>query len=165
MGLTYLLLGSNIGDKLTYLKEALHLLRNCGKIKAQSSVYVTEPWGFKDERYFYNMAVLLETSLAPDELLKEIFYIETSLGRIKRENQWSAREIDIDILFYDDLVINTADLIIPHSLISERNFALFPMNEIASSYCHPVLKKSISTLVEECEDTCQVNILNQTSFY
>lgn len=164
MSTAYLLLGTNLGNKEDNLKKALKLLKKLGKIKKHSAIYETEPWGFSDERNFFNMAVSLETSFNPFELLNEILRIEISIGRRRQEKQWIAREIDIDILFYDDLIIHEENLIVPHPHLQNRKFVLVPLNEIASRFIHPSFGKNTSTLLKECDDDCEVELLQTPSF-
>lgn len=164
MSLAYLLLGTNLGDKEDNLKKALKLLKKLGKIKKHSAIYETEPWGFSDERNFFNMAVCLETTLNPFELLNELLHIEISIGRKRQEKQWIAREMDIDILFYDDKIIQDEFLTIPHSKLQNRKFALVPLNEIAPRLNHPSFGKNIATLLKECDDDCEVELLQTPSF-
>lgn len=164
MSTAYLLLGTNLGNKEGYLKKALKLLKKLGKIKKHSAIYETEPWGFSDERNFFNMAVCLETSFNPFELLNEIVRIEISIGRKRQEKQWIAREIDIDILFYDDNIIHDENLIVPHPHLQNRKFVLVPLNEIAPRFIHPAYGKNISTLLKECNDDCEVELLQTPSF-
>ena len=157
MSEAYLLLGGNLGDRTGNLRKAAGMLPGKGiKIIARSSLYETEPWGFKHDIYFLNRVLKIETTLKPVELLERILRIERNMGREKSDNLYSSRIIDIDILFYDDKIIKTDQLIIPHPKIHERMFALVPMAEIDPEYIHPALKKSINTLMDECNDSKQV---------
>ena len=126
-----------------------------GMVKKKSSVYKTAPWGVINQADFLNQVLNIETALDPESLLDQIHWIEEQLGRI-RMNKWEARLIDIDILFYDHEIIATSRLTIPHPYISQRRFALEPLNEIASGLMHPVLKKKIKQLLKECTDTSSV---------
>jgi 2-amino-4-hydroxy-6-hydroxymethyldihydropteridine diphosphokinase len=164
MAIAYLLLGSNLGNKEDNLKNAVKLLKKFGKVRKHSAIYETEPWGFSDERNFFNAAICLETSLNPFELLTEILKIEISIGRKRQIKQWVAREIDIDIIFFDNLILSEEFLTIPHPHLKNRKFALAPLNEIAPSFIHPVLGKSITELLKECLDDCEVEILHSPSF-
>ncbi len=164
MSTTFLLLGTNLGDKEGNLRNAVKLLKKLGKVKKQSAIYETEPWGFQDERNFFNMALCLETMLSPFELITEILKIEISIGRRRQIKQWVAREIDIDIIFFDNLIINKEHLIIPHPQIQNRKFVLVPMKEIAAELIHPVFGKSISDLLKECPDESEVELLCEPSF-
>lgn len=154
---SFLLLGSNLGDREYNLYEAIRMLNEMGgSIVAGSSVYETEPWGFYSDDYFLNMVVELRTKISPEGMLSIIRTIEDGLGRIRTSDQYQSRIIDLDILFYNDMVIEQPGLIIPHPLIPERRFVLAPMNEIAPGFNHPVLNKTISVLLEECKDELKV---------
>ena len=154
MNQVYLLSGSNLGDRLFNMEKAAENIQiYIGKITARSSVYETEPWGFTDQPSFYNQALLVETVLSPSNILTKIHNIETLIGRNRpQENKWQQRIIDIDILFFNEEVINEPGLIIPHPHIQERNFTLIPLEEIAGSYTHPILKKTISILLKGSKD-------------
>jgi 2-amino-4-hydroxy-6-hydroxymethyldihydropteridine diphosphokinase len=149
----YLLLGGNLGNRSMNLRTAREqITRFIGDIEKASSVYETEPWGFSHHIPFYNQAVVSATSLDPEKVLYALRKIEEGLGRKKEKGQYSARTIDIDILFYEDRVINEKDLVIPHPRLHERRFALAPLVEIAPLLGHPVLGKTIDTLYEQCDD-------------
>lgn len=154
----FLGLGSNIGDRLNFISNAVTEIRNNKAVKfvKSSSVYETEPWGVEKQNLFLNIAIEICTYLKPGELLKFIKEIEPALGRVARK-KWAEREIDIDILFCDDLIINKKGLSIPHPEIQNRNFVLIPMNEIAPDFIHPVLKKKISELVSSSPDNLKCN--------
>jgi len=118
MPAAYILLGSNIGDKATFLKQAIHEIENsCGEITKKSSIYETEPWGFKSQNSFYNQVISINTNLQPEALLEVLLSIEIDLGRIRSGKGYSSRTIDLDILFYDNLIIKNNRLIIPHPKI------------------------------------------------
>lgn len=160
MALSYLLTGGNIGDRLNYIYEAKeNIKKSVGKIIKESKIYETEPWGFSDESYFLNQVLLIETDFNPHELLKAVNLIEKNMGRERTKAQYSSRIIDIDILFYDNLIINNTNLIIPHPQIQNRRFTLIPLNEINSDFIHPFFNKSISTLLEECIDKSKVKTI------
>ena len=163
MSIAYLLLGTNLGNKEENLRQAIKLLKKIGKVKKQSSIYETEPWGFSDERIFFNMALCFETDLNPFELISEILKIEISIGRNRQIKQWVAREIDIDIIFFDDIVLNEEHLTIPHPHAKNRKFVLVPLKEIASQFIHPGEGKSVSDLLIECPDESEVEILREPS--
>jgi 2-amino-4-hydroxy-6-hydroxymethyldihydropteridine diphosphokinase len=157
MSNVYLLIGGNRGDRLSYLKEAVNRIRqDIGSIILSSSVYETEPYGFKDESMFLNQCLLVETELQPRQILKSITEIETSLGRKKKKGTMQGRTIDIDILFYDDLIIHNKWLIIPHPEFHKRNFAIIPVSEINPGFIHPVFGKKVKDLLEESTDTHKV---------
>lgn len=141
----YLALGSNIGNRAQNLKEAIAALPPQMEVKAKSAVYETPPWGFEDQEKFLNQAVRVETYLKPEQLIKHLKRLEVALGR-KESFQNGPRLIDIDILFYDDLVLYSPALTIPHPHLHERGFVLVPLMDIASDFVHPVKKKSIREL-------------------
>ncbi len=154
----YLLLGSNEGDRREWLKKAIAGIEAaCGHIVNTSSVYETAAWGITDQADFLNMVVSITTTLTPQALLRSVLSIEQSLGR-SRQVKWGPRIIDIDILFYDNMVMNTSGLIIPHPYLHERRFTLMPLAEIAPAYIHPRLKKPVSQLLSECPDTLEARI-------
>ncbi len=158
MNQTYLILGSNIGDRSSYLAEARALIKKgVGSIQSVSSIYETEPWGKKKQHYFLNQALLVTTSLTAQQLIVHLQSIEERMGRLKRE-KWGHREIDIDILFFNDEVITDDNLIIPHPHISKRQFVLAPLAEIAPQFVHPIAEATIQELLERCTDTSAVSI-------
>lgn len=151
--------GSNLGNRFDNLWEANQEIENCvGKIINASQFYETKAWGIENQPDFINQALEVETELSPDELLNAILEIEMKLGRI-RAIKWEARLIDIDILFYEEQIINTPKLIIPHPRLQERNFVLIPMMEIAPDFVHPVFQKSIESLYLESKDSLEVLML------
>ncbi|HEY4786324.1 MAG TPA: 2-amino-4-hydroxy-6-hydroxymethyldihydropteridine diphosphokinase [Bacteroidales bacterium] len=154
-----LILGSNLGDRFKYLQEArLHIDETIGSPIIISSIYETEPWGFTHENLFLNQVIQVNTALGPFEVLDKIQKIETKLGRERGNERYTARTIDIDILFYDDLIINTPKLTIPHIEMSGRRFVLEPLAEIVPMMVHPVYLKTVRELLTECEDRCKVRI-------
>jgi 2-amino-4-hydroxy-6-hydroxymethyldihydropteridine diphosphokinase len=153
MMIVFLGIGTNLGNRELNLKEAVNRIEeSIGSVKKSSSVYVTEPWGFQTNDEFLNMVVKIETELIPSDLLERILIIESLLGRVRNEKQYSSRIIDIDILLYGDLVTDENNLKIPHPLMHERKFVLVPLCEIEGELVHPVLKKSISDLLKSCKD-------------
>jgi len=160
MHIAYLLLGSNEGDRFSWLGNALQLIgEQCGQVSAISSIYQTAAWGLENQAAFLNQVLKIETSLSPEQLLAATLGIEISLGR-HRQIKWGPRIIDIDILFYDNAVINEPGLIIPHPMLHRRRFTLVPLAEIAPSLIHPVLNKTITELLSDCEDKLDVELIN-----
>jgi 2-amino-4-hydroxy-6-hydroxymethyldihydropteridine diphosphokinase len=155
MHTAYLLLGSNLGDTRHNLRDALARLGNHGVIRTESLVYRSAAWGNTSMPDFLNMTVEFHTSLLPDSLLSTALNIETAMGRT-RSGKWEARLIDIDILFYDNLVVNSPGLIIPHPEIQNRRFTLVPLSEIAADLIHPVSKRTIRELLQSCPDVLAV---------
>ncbi len=164
MNTCFLLLGGNLGDKEQNLQQAIHLLENkLGSTAKKSNIFITAAWGNEDQPEFYNQAIELTTSLSAIELLKTVLDIEEQLGRKRNNDRWQERIIDVDMLFYNNEIIDLPELKIPHPYLQERKFVLAPMNEIASDFMHPILKKTIATLLLECKDTLDVKLKPQTS--
>jgi 2-amino-4-hydroxy-6-hydroxymethyldihydropteridine diphosphokinase len=155
----FLAIGTNLGDREINLKEALTKIEDfIGQVPKTSSVYETEPWGFKTKDNFLNMVVEVETSLSPLILLENVQIIESLMGRVRGRKRYASRTIDIDILFYEDLKEEDENLIIPHPLLHRRKFVLVPLCEIVPELIHPVLKKTVTELLKICEDTSEVKI-------
>lgn len=157
----YLSLGSNMGDKKANLLSAIENIKNLEntKVTSQSIILETEPFGYKDQDMFLNACIEIKTLFTPKELLQKLLEIENIMGR-KRIIKWGPRIIDLDILFYDDLVVGEKDLAIPHPWICERMFVLEPLSEIAPNIIHPLERKTISTLkrlLEEKEEATSDN--------
>lgn len=155
MAIVYLGIGSNSGDRLGNIQQATVLLKDTEHITLvqTSSLYETEPYGFKDQPWFINAAIEIHTPLTPYELLKECQRIEAQLGRVRQTGapKWGPRTIDIDILFYNNEIITTDVLTIPHSEIQNRAFVLVPLLELIPDYVHPVLEKTLLELHDELE--------------
>lgn len=143
--IVYLALGTNLGDRAANLKQAISSLTPQLDVKAKSSVYETPPWGFEDQPKFLNQVIRAKTYLEPESLLRHLKRLEVALGR-KESFLNGPRLIDIDILFYDDLVLDTPSLVIPHPRLHERAFVLLPLMDIAPDLVHPVQKKTIRDL-------------------
>lgn len=158
MSNVYLSLGSNLGDRKRNLENAVgEIGRCCGEITACSSFYATAPWGFLSSNEFINIAVAIRTSLEPEILLDTLQNIERNAGRqTKSQNGYEDRPLDIDILFYDDKILQTERLTIPHPHLHHRLFVLIPLAEIAPSLTHPVLQKTVFDLLPKCPDHSQV---------
>lgn len=154
MNHVYLGLGSNRGNRQNNLKNTIKLLEEkAGRLLDTSSIYETQPWQMDDATSFLNQVILMETYLHPPAIMKLILQIEESMGRMRTKNAgYEPRTIDIDILFFNNDIIHSDFLIIPHPQIQKRRFVLEPLAEIASGYIHPELKKSIKQLLAECSD-------------
>jgi 2-amino-4-hydroxy-6-hydroxymethyldihydropteridine diphosphokinase len=160
----FLLLGGNIGDRLAYLESAAKLIeKEIGSILQLSSLYETAPWGISEQANFLNQAVEIQTNLAAEKLLEKLLSIELALGR-ERHHRWYARTIDIDILLFGNQVINIQNLQIPHPQMQFRRFALTPLQEIAAEVVHPLLGKTITQILAECEDSLEVKPLASSHF-
>ena len=159
MNAAYLLIGGNIGKRELNLERARNLIgEECGELKSLSSIYETAAWGKTDQPMFLNQVLEIITALKPMQLLQQILNIENQMGRTRHE-KFGPRIIDIDILFYNDERFNYPLLTIPHPALQYRRFVLTPMNEIAPEFVHPVLKKTIAELLEECPDDLPVKKL------
>ncbi len=139
-------LGSNLGDRLGIMRQAVMLLEeHCLRIKAKSDVFETPPWGATNQPRFLNACILVETKEAPRKLLELLLNTENELGRTRRY-AWGPREIDLDLIFYDDQVFEEEDLILPHPHMHRRAFVLLPLVQVAPCWYHPVLGKSVREL-------------------
>jgi len=157
-------LGSNMGNRLSYLGYAVKQLRSeAGDIIAQSSVWESEPWGFEAEELFLNMTVILSTRMEPPALLRVISNIESSLGRRRRRGSgYHSRVIDIDILLWGDRIMAIPWLQVPHPRIAQRRFVLEPLCEIAPDAIHPVSLKTMKDLLVLCEDHSEVKLFSKS---
>lgn len=156
MNKAYLLTGGNLGERDKNLRQAREqIILTCGAIVMQSALYETAAWGKRDQPRFLNQALVVETGLPPEVLLRNLLSIEDQIGRVRKE-KFGPRLIDIDILFYDDVVLNTPALKLPHPEVQNRRFALTPLAEISPALVHPVLGKTISQLLDECMDELEV---------
>ena len=159
-----LLLGSNMGKRDEVLFHALRKIdRQVGKVVLQSAIYETAAWGFEEQNSFYNCVLCIHTEKSPEEVLNQVLSIEQQIGRVRNETKWKERLIDIDILFYEDTVVEQENLLIPHPYLHHRKFTLIPLQEIAPELQHPVLKKSVEQLLIECEDTLEVKKVYEAS--
>ena len=160
----YISLGSNIRPRHYYMSEALRLLEEtAGRIVAHSSLYETESWGFRAETPFLNSVAELETGLNPFALLKQLKKIEEKLGRTEKGKPYKSRKIDLDIISFNNEVIRTEQLTLPHVYVAQRRFVLLPLAEIAPDWIHPVLLKSSTTLLKECPDKLKVTRLEEVA--
>jgi 2-amino-4-hydroxy-6-hydroxymethyldihydropteridine diphosphokinase len=146
--LAYLSLGSNVGDRVAHLRDAIARLESIGRVVSVSSFYETEPVEVTDQPWFLNCAVGLETALTAEQLMARLLQIEQKMGR-RRIQKKGPRTIDIDILLFDDLILDSPDVTIPHPAMQERRFVLEPLAEIAAEARHPGVKKTIRELLEE----------------
>lgn len=159
-GFSLILIGSNQGQRELIISQSIKMLaERCGEVLLVSSLYETEPWGFIAEQNFLNQVVALDTEKNPYDLLRELLMIEKELGRKRHDVEgYESRPIDLDILYYDDIIINDEDLILPHPRLHKRRFALMPLCDIAADFIHPVFKRSNRELLNECEDTSEVKL-------
>ena len=156
----YLLLGANLGDRSQTLHRAIDLIaERVGLVVQQSGLYETAPWGVTDQPSYLNQVLVVETTLEPEAVLNQTQAIEQELGRVRLE-KWGARVIDIDILYYDQFILQTDRLTIPHPYLHQRRFTLVPLAEIAPDFVHPILQKTTIELLADCEDTSEVLIFN-----
>lgn len=156
MNTVYLLTGGNMGNRSFNLAQAEQYIQQyCGEITRRSAIYETAAWGFTDQPAFYNQALMFQTSLSPDQLMRKLLEIELEMGRI-RTQKMGPRVIDLDILLIDDLIIESSLLSVPHPALTQRRFALMPLAEIAPSLVHPIEGKTIAELLNECPDTLNV---------
>jgi 2-amino-4-hydroxy-6-hydroxymethyldihydropteridine diphosphokinase len=149
----FLGLGTNLGDRESNLNRTLELIsKSVGWIDSRSGIYETEPWGFSSEDHFLNMVIRIKTGLSPVELLKKTLNIEILMGRIRGTEKYASRIIDIDILLFENKIINKPYLKVPHPMMQERKFVLVPLCDFAPEMIHPVFKKTFRALLEECSD-------------
>lgn len=156
MNKAVILFGTNMGERFISLdKAAQEVNHKLGKIIQRSSVYETAPWGNTDQEPFLNQVVVIESVLSAEQMMNQILLIEEKLGR-RKTIKWGPRIIDIDILFFNDEIISTENLVVPHPGLHQRKFTLVPLAEIMPDYVHPVLKKTISVLLNELNDPLEV---------
>jgi 2-amino-4-hydroxy-6-hydroxymethyldihydropteridine diphosphokinase len=158
MKAAYLLIGGNIGDRLAFMAAAKEQMKQKGiELIRQSSIYETAAWGITDQPSFLNQVLEIETSLTPQKLLSELLCIEQELGRTRAEKN-GARTIDIDILYFENQLIQAKGLSIPHDRISIRRFVLVPLTELIPDFIDPKTNKSIMEMLNDCPDTLEVAI-------
>ena len=151
--IVFLGIGGNLGDRIANLQSAVKLIGDrIGKVEKISSVYLSEPWGFKHAKYFTNIVAKVRTPLSAEETLSTALQIEAELKRTRSGNGYEGRTMDIDILFFNDEIIKTENLIVPHPLICQRLFVLLPMQEIEPNFIHPQNGITMHKLVKICFD-------------
>jgi len=149
----FLSLGGNLGNKSKIFPETQDLIREqIGEILKISSPYESKAWGFQSRHLFLNQVIKVETCLSPFEVLINIRFIENHFGRTRKQGKYLSRKMDIDLLFYDNVIIRTEELTIPHPLLAERKFVLIPFMEIEPDFFHPLLKKNIRDICRDCQD-------------
>ena len=162
METVYISIGSNLGNREKSCRLAIEGISEFAKVSAVSSMYETEPVGYEEQPIFINCAIEIETDLSPHKLLDKLHSIENRLGRV-REIKWGPRIIDLDIIFYGNEVVNDPDLTIPHPEAHKRRFVLEPLDEIAPTLEHPVLRQSIRELLASLRDHHKVEKLERRS--
>lgn len=160
MNEAFLCLGGNMGDRLALIKEAKRqiILMGCD-IVDESGIYQTEAWGTENGPEFYNQVIKIETDLTAHNLMKGLLMIEKNLGRERTDDKNAPRFMDMDILFYNEEIIKSDELEVPHPRLQLRNFVLVPLNEIAGEFVHPVFNKSIHVMMNECPDKLKVKLV------
>ena len=154
----YLVIGGNLGDRLALIKECKQQIEaQIGEIKTVSSIYESESWGETNNPNYLNQVLFVKSKFTAKEVLSNALAIEKELGRT-RDKKWESRLIDIDILFFNDEIINEPHLKVPHPHLQNRRFVLMPLHEIAPNFIHPILKKSIAILLNECKDNLSVSV-------
>lgn len=153
----FLGLGSNLGDKQAHLRTGLQKLSaQAGQLKKVSGIYETEPWGVENQDTYYNLVAEIETPLLPLRFLEVIRQIERECGR-ERKERWGSRTLDIDLLFFEDYHFTMPDLTVPHPRLTERNFVLYPLAEVAGDFVHPGNALTVAELKEKSPDTGWIN--------
>lgn len=161
MNQAILLLGGNLGDVFSTFQKVKELLSQIGTISKVSQIYQSAPWGFKADSQFLNQVLVLQTTLNPEQVLIETLSIEVKLGRKRNQSSnYESRVIDIDLLFFNDLILETENLILPHPRLHLRKFCLIPLIELNPDFIHPSFHLTVKELLENCEDTIEVSIFD-----
>ena len=156
MNTVFLQLGSNMGDRDAYLKNVNKLItEEIGAIQKKSKIYESVPWGVENQNNYLNQVLEIKSEFPAEEVLEKVLQIEDKIGRFRNE-KWGERIIDIDILLFNDLIVEKEGICIPHIHLHNRKFVLIPLNEIASSFTHPKYNKTIGELLNECKDIDRV---------
>lgn len=161
MNVAYLCLGGNLGDREALLKAAIEeIKKRVGEVSAISSTYETEAWGVTNQQAYLNVCVEVNTDQSAEELITSLLSIESDLGR-KRDvyHTYEPRTIDLDILFFNDEILELNHLVVPHPRLHLRKFVLIPLNDIAPNYVHPIFQKTITELLNECQDNSDVKLI------
>ena len=158
--IAYISIGSNLNDRIHNCKIAIDQIRVFAKVLRHSSFYETEPWGYQDKNLYINSVLKIETRLNPKQLLSNLKLIEKKNGRVKKRTNsiYESRVIDLDILFFDELILNSPELTIPHMHLYDRNYVLIPFNEIDAEFQCPYKKEKIVNLLQTCKDKSKVYI-------
>lgn len=153
MNKVYIEIGGNQGDRLQNIQNAkLFIASSIGRVIEYSSIYETPPWGFESDQFFYNQVIYVETLFNAEELMKRAMVVEQQLGRVRSKDKYSSRTMDVDILFFNNEVLNTKNVVVPHPRMHLRRFVLEPMFELNKNLKHPILNKTIEQLLNECQD-------------
>ena len=152
-------LGTNLGDKASHIEEAISFItERIGSLLAASSIYQSPPWGFESKTDFYNSVILIKTQFSPEQLLQQLKLIESQMGRIQREKGqgYQDRIIDLDIIDYDGQIIRLEHIVIPHERMHERDFVLYPLQEIAPDWYHPFTKKTAFDYIKDIKKQSKI---------
>ncbi len=153
----FLCLGGNLGNKAEIFSQTAALIgARIGFLKHLSPLYTSPPWGFRARSWFWNQVAEVTTSLSPEEVLREIHAIEHHFGRIRKPGSYRSRKMDIDILFYDRVIMETPELTLPHPMIARRLFVLLPLADIAPALVHPVTGERVADMIAQSDDTSPV---------
>ena len=154
-------LGSNIGNKIFNIKKAIDYVSKSVEVKRISNYYETEPWGYTSKNSFVNAGIIIETISPPEELLVFLKQIEKKMGRVRTEGRYQDRIIDLDIMTFDHVKLNTINLAIPHPKIAERKFSIVILKDLFFDEVIPGLNKSAQELLHQCEDKLKVQMINE----